>query len=618
MAVAGLEATTYPFNLRVLLRRRAQIKQELAERSIRPLRVACLGGSSTQELVDFLELFLLKLGFRPELFESDFNRYLEEALFPGPELQSFAPEVVVVHNGLHNLQHLPTASDQGTTVADKQMRSLDSLLAAVDSLHRHFGCCVVLNNLPYPDYRVLGNLDGTDPRGLCHFILGLNLALAANRTGREFLQVHDVHYLSAQLGLDHYFDPARWHLYRIAESSLGTVHLAHSLSRVIGSQFGASKKCLVVDLDNTLWGGVIGDDGADGIELGPETASGDAFQEFQRYLQQLKQRGVLLAVASKNDPDKALQGLGHPHSQLGPQDFAAFEASWDPKDQSLHKIAKELGLGLDSFVFLDDNPFERELVRAQCPVSVPEVIEVGDFRRVIDRERYFEPGSVTAEDLKRSAHYQAERGRAEASSRFASYDDYLRSLEMEALVESFSPGDLERIAQLVNKTNQFNLTTRRLSLPQLQELCQRGWLNLSARLRDKHQDYGLVSVVLGEYRGTQLHLALWLMSCRVLRRGLENAIFEKVVEVARERGTSEIWGYYLPTEKNQMVADFYPQLGFCPAEGRPDAPVQGQAFRLELGLYRPTQHCIRRVYSSERCPGNGSGDPARHTEPTYS
>ncbi|MBL8954123.1 MAG: HAD-IIIC family phosphatase, partial [Myxococcaceae bacterium] len=308
-------------------------------------------------------------------------------------------------------------------------------------------------------------------------------------------------------------------------------------------------------------------DGVAGLTLGHDTAEGEAFIAFQRYCLELKRRGVLLAVASKNDPDTAKLGFTHPDSVLKPDDFAAFRANWEPKTENLAAIARELNLGLDSLVFVDDNPFERELVARTLPdVCVAKVSDVTHFAEVLDREGYFEPFSLTADDGARGEQYVADRARAQAQSEFMSYAQYLEWLEMKAVIAPFEPAYLERIAQLVNKTNQFNLTASRHTLAEVTAMASSpDHVTLYGRLADRFGDNGLVSVVMGRADGEALHIDTWLMSCRVLKRDFEHAMFAALCEQAAARGFKRLVGRYVPTAKNAMVASHYAGLGFTQA-----------------------------------------------------
>ncbi len=555
-----------PFDPHLLLRRKKALRRELLDREgLLDKRIAILGGSTTAEVLDMLELFLLKGGIRPVFHESEYGRYAEDALFGDPALDAFRPDVVYLHTSAVNIHTLPSPGDSPDEAAQLLEAELSRWIGIWDALQARFACLVVQNTFEPPLLRLMGNQDVADRRGRTNFITRLNLGLAEAASARSGMLLHDLGYLAARVGLDRWHDPAFWHAYKYAMSAEALPHLGHSLSSLVLSAFGLTRKCLVLDLDNTLWGGVIGDDGVEGVALGRETARGEAFLAFQKWVREMRERGVMLAVCSKNDEENALAGLRHPDSQLAPEDFAAIAANWEPKHENILMLAKRLNIGLESMIFVDDNPAEREIVSAGLPqVAVPDVgDEVAYYPRLLDASGLLESVSISSDDTQRGRYYAENTRRAEHESRFADYDAYLASLDMRAEIGPFQPVHLDRIAQLTNKTNQFNLTTRRFSLPEIRALAaDPATVHLAGRLVDKFGDNGLVSVVIGQRVGQSLHVVLWLMSCRVLKRGMEYAMFDELVARARALGLTEIRADYLKTPKNGMVADHYERLGF--------------------------------------------------------
>ena len=303
------------------------------------------------------------------------------------------------------------------------------------------------------------------------------------------------------------------------------------------------------------------------LEIGKETAEAMAYFEFQQYVKAHKDLGVLLTVCSKNEEENALAGLSHPEGVLRPDDFVAIKANWLPKDKNIVDTAEELNILSEAFVFVDDNPAEREIVRGQLGgTAVPEIGEVTDYIRVLDRSGYFETVTLSEDDLKRNDMYRANAQRAKAQSRFADYHDYLLSLEMTAEIGDFSPLYLQRITQLTNKSNQFNLTTKRYTAEQMEAVYNSDeYIRLYGKLYDKFGDNGVVAVTIGktdsEDKG-RLDIELWLMSCRVLKRDMELAMLDSLVEQAKKRGIREIYGHYYLTAKNKMVAGLYESFGF--------------------------------------------------------
>ena len=578
-----------------ILTRRRSLRRSLNERpSLQPIRIAVLGGSTTQELADLLELRLLDAGFQPEFYQSEYGRYYVEAVHDTAALEAFHPDIVYIHTSVANIESFApiNASEPGfEATVEAEFARFQRIW---DSLAEHLGSAIVIqNNFELPPHAIFGNLDATLAGGHTRLIHALNDRFARAAAASPRLLVQDVCSLSARVGLTRWFDPERWFSYKLLTTPEGSYALATSLSAMVRAIFGRTRKVLVLDLDNTLWGGVIGDDGPEHIHIGRETPLAEAYTAFQEYCLALHNRGILLAVCSKNDGATAKLGFEHPDSVLRLEHIACFRANWDPKHENLNAIARELNLSPDSFVFVDDNPAEREIVRAQLPgVAVPEVgLDVARYPEIIEQGRYFETVSLSSEDLARAAFYRDNVERSVLEQRFTDYGDYLDSLEMTAEIERFTPLYLDRITQLTNKTNQFNLTTRRYTSAEMQSaLHDLNALGLYGRLRDRFGDNGLVSVVLGSRTGTRLDLDLWLMSCRVLKRDMELAMLDALVEHARDMGITELRGRYIPTPKNALVREHYPRLGFHHVHDEPDGTA---LYTLSVKGYEPRNTHIR-------------------------
>ena len=345
--------------------------------------------------------------------------------------------------------------------------------------------------------------------------------------------------------------------------------MAHNLAGIIAAIYGKSRKALVLDLDDTVWGGVIGEEGVNNIKIGNETAVAEAYTAFQKYVAEYKQRGILLGVCSKNEKEIARAGFKHPDSILKEKDFSAFMANWNPKYENIKKIAEKLKIGIHSLVFIDDDPVERDTVRSQLPqVAVPEIgSDISDYINLIDKSGYFETVSLSNDDLVRAQYYRENSQRSKTESKYKNYGEYLQSLEMEAEIKPFSEIYLDRITQLVNKTNQFNLTCKRYSGQEIERMSRDSeWITLYGRLKDKFGDNGVVAILAGKIQNQELHINLWLMSCRILKRGMEWAMFDVLVSVAIDNKLKSLIGYYSSTEKNSIVSSFYDELGFKPQE----------------------------------------------------
>lgn len=567
-------ALRFPINAAELLRKRRALRKELLRRAnLIPTRIAILGGSTTSELKSLLELFLLAHGIKPDFYESGYNRYYEDVMFANAELWSFKPDIVLIHTSWHNINQFPTLLEAPTEADARLLQEMSRFQSIWEKIHSELGALIIQNNFDLPLLRPLGNVDSVELFGRVNFLTRLNAQFADYARDHSYLLINDIHYLSAKVGLGAWFDPAYWYGFHMAVSPTASVTLARHVSAIIKSVYGKTKKCLVLDLDNTLWGGVIGDDGVNNLILGKDHAVGEAFLAFQQYTKELQQRGIILAVCSKNNEETAKEGFSHPDSVLKLEDFSAFKANWNPKPENIREIATELNIGLDSLVFVDDNPVERALVANQLPdVAVPEVgSDVSRYPEVLEHEGYFEVHKVVREDLDRSKYYSSNAERENYQAGFQSYPDFLASLDMVAEIGPFVPQYLERITQLINKTNQFNLTTKRYTSAEVEAVAQDdSFLTLYGRLADKFGDNGLVSIVIARVEGETAQVDLWLMSCRVLKREMELAMFDALVEACEARHIQKIVGVYIPSKKNGMVAEHYGSLGFTRIAGGSD------------------------------------------------
>ena len=557
----------YPLDTAQLLSKKRRIRRELLAQLPNPLHknIAILGGSTTNEVADQLGLFLLRYGIEAAFYQSEYGRYWQDAMFGTPELDAFAPDVIYIHTNWRNIETFPTTASTPAEIDEMLEAEYNRFAAMWQALADKFHCPIIQNNFDRPNYRLLGNRDVWDLHGRTNFLARLNQKFYAYAASHENFFINDIDYLSADYGLTAWGDAFYWHMYKYAMCLDAIPSLANSLANIIKSIYGRNKKVLALDLDNTLWGGVVGDDGVDGIAVGPEVPEGQVYAEFQSYCKALKSIGVVLAVDSKNDEENALAGLNHPDGVLRPDDFVAIKANWDPKDRNLQAIAEELNLGVDSFVFADDNPAERAIVAAQLPgVETPALDGAENYIKMLDHGGYFEVTALSGEDLKKTELYHANAERRRAQAAFADYGAYLDSLAMKATIRPFEPLYLQRIAQLTNKSNQFNLTTLRCSEEDIRAMStDPAWLCLYGKLEDRFGDNGVVTVVAGQQEGALLHLRLWLMSCRVLKRGMEDAMMDAVVADAAARGVKTICGYYYPTAKNAMVKEFYAEMGFA-------------------------------------------------------
>lgn len=534
-----------------------------------PLRkkLAILGGATTQFVAPMIRLFALVRGVDLEIYESEFGLFEQEVWSDSAQLHAFGPDLIHFHVCSQNVAFAYSEADPAARLEAEVSRFVQLYRAASE----RFACPVLSDNFATELDRPYASLDAVLGNTRNSLLRATNAGIARSLPAQVY--IHDVEMLSAAHGKQRWSDPRLYHSAKCAIGFECLPYYADSVGAALGALFGKSKKCLVLDLDNTLWGGVIGDDGLGGIQLGAGQPAGEAFVAFQRYAKALKERGVLLAVASKNEMENAkLPFREHPGMVLRESDISCFMANWEPKDGNIRAIARHLNIGTDSLVFFDDNPAERELVKSRMPeVAVIDVsLDPSYYVQDLENANLFETVNITDEDRKRSDFFQGNIGRESLERAATNYEDYLRQLEMTATVEPVQANNLARTTQLINKTNQFNLTTRRMSESEVQEFgANPNAYTSTTRLVDKFGDNGLISVVMGHIdpiHADLLHIDIWLMSCRVLKRGVEVFEMEQLLSFCRERGVKRMLGRYIPTEKNKLVATHYESLGFQPTE----------------------------------------------------
>ncbi len=556
----------YPFDSEYIIKKRKSIKRKLLADGSKRLKkkIAVFGGSTTSDIVVYLELFLLNNGIEPEFYESEYAQYWQDAMFPGDELIEFAPDIVFIHTTNRNISNFPLMTDDKSRVENLLESEYGKFEQMWKKISETYHCPIIQNNFEMPFYRIMGNKDCSDYRGRTNFITNLNRKFYEYAEKTEGFYINDINFISASYGLKEWSNPLYWNMYKYAMCVEAIPEFSFNLANIIKSVFGKNKKAVALDLDNTLWGGVVGDDGVDGIQIGQETGVAQSYYEFQSYIKSLKQLGVVLTVCSKNDYENAVAGLNHPEGALKPDDFIIIKANWENKDRNIIETASELNILPDSIVFVDDNPAERAIVQAQIAgISVPVIDSVENYISTIDRNGYFEVTNFSEDDLKRNEMYKANVQRAVQQAAFSDYNEYLLSLEMTAVIDDFLPVYLQRITQLSNKSNQFNVTTKRYTPTEMEAVFNSSeYIRLYGKLIDKFGDNGVVSVVIGKKENNILNIDLWIMSCRVLKRDMEFAMLDRLVERCRGQGIDTIKGYYYPTAKNKMVKELYGKFGF--------------------------------------------------------
>ena len=556
-----------PLNNSEVISNLSFLKKELSKKKLAKskLKLAILGGSSTQHIRDLVDIFLLKENINVEIYEGQFNSYFEEIFFDINKLVLFKPDIIWIHSTWRNIKIYPDANSTNSEVEQMIEDEFNFYLSIWKKAYEKFNCTIYQNNFDFPNFRVLANKESIDFRGKINFLNIINSKFSAFDRKNNWFHVFDINFLSSQEGLNTWQNERDWYQYSYSPSINSNVHLCYNFSRLILSYLGLSKKCIVLDLDDTLWGGVIGDDGVKNIVLGQENALGRAFTDFQKYILELKKRGILAAIISKNEEKFAKLGFEHESSILKLGDFSVIIANWDNKYLNMNEVIKKLNIGEDSAVFIDNNPVERDEMARHSNVSVPFIGEdITRFRNLIEQNNYFEFENLTDEDLKRSERIKASIKSKNSSSGFKSYFDYLMSLNMSSLIEIVTDDTIERTVQLVNKTNQFNTTQERISTTSLAKAMRENKdIILTGSLSDKFTDHGIVSVLYGEVRNDiQIDIKVWVMSCRVFSRTLENAMFEVFLNRCKKSGIKKITAMYRHTEKNENYANLYKNLGF--------------------------------------------------------
>ena len=534
----------------------------------RVMRVGLVSTWMTGTFAPLLRLACARHGIALNLYEPPFGQYFNETLDPASSLYGATLDALILCPD-HRSLGVRAFTDTPDTDAEAEVERWSGVWAAA---RRVASPVIVQLGFAHPGADPLGHLASGLPGSRRSVVARINGGLA-RRAAEDDVGFVDVALLARQYGEHEWFDARSWYLAKIAYGPAAMPALARHTAAVLAARLGLSRRCLVLDLDNTLWGGVVGDDGVEGITLG-NGPDGEAFVDFQVALKELSERGIVLAVASKNDPEVARRAIvEHPEMILKLDDFAAFEASWGPKSESIRAVAQSLGLGLDALTFLDDNPYERAEVRRALPeVDVPILPDdPTGYRGMLEAYANFEPASFTSADRQRAGQYRA-RAKAEAlRGHTGSLEEYQAGLGMVARIGRIEGASVLRAVQLINKTNQFNLTTRRRNRAELEAFLARPEAEgFTVRLADKFADHGLIAVALAEVEGEALVIDTLLMSCRVLGRGVEAVIVAELAARAVARGCLRLEGAYIPTERNGMVADLYLRLGLVKTAGAAD------------------------------------------------
>ena len=539
------------------------------------VRLALLASSTVDHLLPAIRVAGLRRRLLIDVHIGTYGQYRQDLLDPASSLHQFAPQFVLLsitaRNTIADVPLTATAEEVDETIS----RSIDDLRLLWRKARETLNATIIQQTFLDSTEPVFGSYDRLVPGAPARVITQLNDQLS-KAAAPDSVLILDVARASERDGIDGWFDTGSWFQGKLEIAPQAAPLYGEMVARIVAAQRGLSRKCLVFDLDNTLWGGVIGDDGLEGLVLGEGSAAGEAHLALQRYARQLKERGVILAVCSKNDPAIAEAAFrDHPEMILGRSDISAFVANWEDKSANLKAIAARLNIGLDSLVFVDDNPAERARIRQSLPmVAVPELPkDIAHYVRCIADAGYFEAIAFTSEDRQRTEQYAANAEREALSELSGSLEDFLQGLKMTVVFGAFGAADLMRITQLFNKTNQFNTTTRRYSGEEVANFATSNEaMTLQFRLLDKFGDNGLVSAMILRpdlERSDVFEIENWVMSCRVFGRQLEFEAMNIVVEQARRRGIKALRADYIPTSKNGVISELYPSLGFSPLNDRP-------------------------------------------------
>lgn len=557
------------------------------------VKVALVGDTATQLLATAIRGMAVARGYNLIFYEADYSQVEQQMLSPDSELKQFDADFIIIFQSTHKLgeHHALLDVERQSALADDRL----GFVASVCESPSLAGKKIIYFNYPEIGDTVFGSYGNKVETSFPYQVRKLNYELMRLSQHYQNLFICDLAELQNKFGRDSMFAP---NIYANTEMVLRMDVLPYVASRVMDivcAVKGLFKKCLILDLDNTVWGGVIGDDGMEGIQLGHGLGVGKMFTEFQMWVKKLKQRGIIICVASKNNEDTAKEPFEkHPDMVLKLDDIAVFQANWETKVDNIRIIQDILNIGFDSMVFLDDNPFERNMVRENIPgITVPELPEYPeDYLEYLYSLNLFETASYSNLDKDRTKQYQVEAQRVSLSKTFTNEADFLKSLNMVSVVSGFTKFNTPRVAQLSQRSNQFNLRTVRYTDADIEALANDpNVIDLSFTLEDKFGDNGLIAVVIMKPLDNEtLFVDTWLMSCRVLKRGMENFTLNTMVEKAKAAGYKRIVGEYLPTAKNGMVVKHYPQLGFTNIEGSNTAK-----WMLDLNGYKEKECYIIRA-----------------------
>lgn len=530
------------------------------------IKIAIIGSSSIQLLTSVLRALLTRYDLYADIYEGEYNGILMDVFDNTSKLYSFEPEYIVILPDYRDIEaYCPPMLADTESVNRSVNDAYEQYARIFERIHENLPQTqVLIANFVTPIFEPLGSLSSNYGFSKRSFYRQVNNALTNNRP--PFVFVLDVEELAEYLGKRSFINESAYYLNKSGFDLQYIGYYCDLIARQFEAFAGKARKCLVLDLDNTLWGGVVGDLGYDGVLLDPNDAEGEAYLAFQRYIVELKNRGIIISICSKNDEVNAKEPFEKNENMvLKLSDISAFYANWDDKATNIKRISNELNIGTDSMVFFDDNPTERELINEFLPevkvINVPE--DPALYTRALDREFVFEWTQLTKEDIGRIETYANNRARNALMETCIDYDDYLINLQMKIECKELSDTDMERFVQLTNKSNQFNLRTRRYSEAEIIGLQnENSYVLLTIKLEDRFSKYGIIGCAILKIDGDTCFIENWVMSCRVLKKRVENYTIEKIIDIAKKHGCSKVVGEFVPTKKNSMVSNLYDTLGF--------------------------------------------------------
>ncbi len=535
---------------------------------LKTIRIAILADSASQFINQAIRGYGLENGINYQVFEADYNQIDLQVFDPGSELYEYQPDHVIILRSVERIikKFYSLSNAEKENFAATQVAYMDGLYQQITS---QLKARVISNTFPEINDNVFGNFGTKTKSSFLYQVKKFNLSLMELSSGKKNFFLLDLDALITKKGYDTSFDPKMYVSADMVFSLDILPYLAKNIHDIIQAVSGSFKKCIILDLDNTTWGGIIGDDGMEGIQIG-DLGLGKVFTDLQLWVKELKKRGIIVAVCSKNTESIAQEPfLHHPDMKLRMEDIAVFVANWETKVDNIRYIQGILNISFDSMVFLDDNPFEREMVKQNIPeITVPNLPEdPAEYLPYLRSLNLFETASFTEEDAQRTQQYQEEAKRNILQKSFANEDEFLKSLGMECEVKPFDSFTIPRIAQLSQRSNQFNLRTVRYTEEEIREIAQpKDHYTLSFSLNDIYGDYGLIAFIILEKKDSDtLFINSWIMSCRVLKRGMEVFTLLSIIDLAKANGFKKIIGEYIPTKKNELVKDHYQKLGFQPA-----------------------------------------------------